>query len=105
MGLFNSIGATAFPTRHPRMHVFVSLTNYVGEAPGELKIIDPEGSILAQMGNPLRFNDKLATVELNVVINGIVFPKPGVYTIEFLVDQQLVGSRKIQVGKIKKEEE
>jgi hypothetical protein len=97
MGLFNSIKVSAFPTRHVRIHVFVSLTNYEGEAEGMLKFIDPEGNVVAQMQGPIVFHDKLATIDLNFVINGMVFPKPGTYTIEFLVAHQLVGSRKIQV--------
>lgn len=97
MGLFNSITVPSFPTRHARMHVFVSLTNYIGETEGKLKFIDPEGNTIAEIQGPITFNDKLATVELNIIINGMVFPKPGVYTIEFLVAHQLVGSRKIQV--------
>ncbi|TET23983.1 MAG: hypothetical protein E3J71_00480 [Candidatus Stahlbacteria bacterium] len=102
MGLFNSIKVSAFPTRHTRMHVYVSLTNYIGETKGMLKFLDPEGNVLAQIQEPVVFQDKFATIELNFVINGMVFPKPGVYTIEFLVSHQLVGSRKIEITRKEK---
>jgi len=102
MGLFNSIKVSAFPTRHARMHVYVSLTNYIGETKGMLKFLDPEGNVLAQIQEPVVFQDKFATIELNFVINGMVFPKPGVYTIEFLVSHQLVGSRKIEITRKEK---
>ncbi|MCK4232776.1 hypothetical protein KAX21_07490 [candidate division WOR-3 bacterium] len=97
MGLFNSIKATTFPIRHAKMHIYIALTDYKGDAEATLKFLNPEGEELAKLSGPLRFANKLSVLELNFVINGMVFPKPGAYTIEFLVNDQLVVSRDIQV--------
>jgi hypothetical protein len=79
------------------MHIFVSLTDYQGEAEGRLRFVDSNGKTIAQTQGKLAFPDKLGTVDINFVINGMVFPKPGTYIIEFLVNNNIIGQRKIQV--------
>jgi hypothetical protein len=102
IGLFNSIGASIFPVRHSKMHIYIALTDYKGDAKGTLKFLAPDGEVLAELSGPLHFDNKLAVLELNFVINGMVFPKPGAYTIEFLVADQFVVSRDFQVIELRK---
>ena len=101
-GLFNSIAAASFPTRHAKMHIYAAVTNYVGEATGKLKFSAPGGDLLAELSGSLNFPDKLAVVELNFVINGMVFPRPGAYTIEFFVADHLIQSRDVQITELKR---
>lgn len=97
MGLFNSIQSAVFPISHAKMHIYIALTDYRGDAEATLKFLDPEGTEMARLSGPLHFKNKLAVLELNFVIHGMVFPNPGAYSIEFLINDRLIVSKDIQV--------
>ena len=98
VGLFNRISVMTLPNVHPRMHVFVSLTNGHGEAKGELRLVSrATDEVVIKLGGKLIFPDPLAVVEMDFALNNVTFPKPGRYSFDFYCNGELVGSRPFDV--------
>lgn len=98
VGLFNQVAAVSFPYRHPRLNVFVSLTNGHGESAGKLRLVshDAEQPIVELKGR-IRFPDPLAVVDMHFNLVNIVFLKPGSYGFDLYCDEVLIGSRRFRV--------
>lgn len=97
VGLFNTIHAKSFPCVHPKMHIYIALTEFTGVANCELKFSDEANQIITQLKGPMNFPDKLAIAEINFQINNLPLPKPGLYHFDFFVEGQLMCHRKFMV--------
>jgi hypothetical protein len=101
IGIFNQIAAQTFPCRHARMAVFVSLTEGRGTCAARLRIAhDETGDVAAEVNGQIQFPDIHAVVELNFDMVGLMFPKPGLYSIEFYCDDALILERRFHVIQI-----
>lgn len=99
IGLFSQIQTQTFPTQHPSLHVYVSLTNGHRDYKGELRFVSGEdGRVIASMKGKVPFQNPLQTVELNFAVNNLKFERPGKYRVEFLCDGDPVGSRQFMVS-------
>lgn len=98
IGIFNNINAASFPCRHPQVSVFVSLTEGRGECAARLRIANEEtDEVVADVNGPIQFPDIHSVVELVFNLVGLVFPSPGLYSIEFYCDDALVLERRFHV--------
>ena len=98
IGIFNQIGAGQFPCRHPRLAVFVSLTEGRGSSTARLRIThDESNQSVADINGQITFPDIHSVVELNFDLVGLTFPQPGLYSIEFYCDDALVLERRFHV--------
>ena len=98
IGIFNQIGALQFPCRHPRMAVYVSLTEGRGAYAVRLRIVQEEtGHAVGEVCGQIQFGDIHAVAELNFDLLNLAFPQPGLYSIEFYCDDLLVLERRFQV--------
>ncbi|MGD0016104.1 MAG: hypothetical protein ABSC38_01090 [Verrucomicrobiia bacterium] len=101
IGIFNRIAAAKFPCAHPRMAVFVCLTEGRGDYGARLRIVhDETGTVVADINGPIQFPDANAVAELNFDLIGLTFPQPGLYSIEFYCDDALVLERRFHVAKL-----
>jgi hypothetical protein len=99
IGIFNNINAGSFPCRHPQISVFVSLTEGRGTCNARLRIVGEESDeVIADVNGPIQFPDVNAVVELVFNLVGLVFPSPGLYSIEFYCDDALVLERRFHVS-------
>jgi len=99
IGIFNNINAGSFPCRHPQISVFVSLTEGQGQSNARLRIINEEtNDVVTDVNGPIQFPDIHAVVELVFNLVGLVFPLPGLYSIEFYCDDALVLERRFHVS-------
>jgi len=102
IGIFNQIAAANFPCTHPRVSVFVCLTEGRGDYGARLRIVHEEtGTVVADLNGPIQFPDANAVVELNFDLIGLTFPQAGLYSIEFYCDDALVLERRFHVAKLK----
>lgn len=102
IGIFNQIGTTNFPCRHPRMAVYVSLTEGRGQYDVRLRIAqEATGQPVGQVQGQMQLNDIHAVAELNFDLLNVNFPAPGLYAIEFYCDDALILERRFQVLQIK----
>ena len=102
IGIFNQIGTQNFPCRHPQICVFVSLTEGRGQSAARLRIVHDESShIVAEVNGTIQFPDVNVVVELNFNLVGLVFPEPGMYSIEFYCDDAIILERRFTVSHVK----
>ena len=100
IGLFNNIGANNVPCVHPRLNVYMVLTEGHGNYRMELKClkVGDEKEIL-KMELAIDFKDPRQIVEFNCEIAGLSFPDFGDYRFELLFDGEPIVARKFQVSK------
>ena len=102
IGIFNQIATQNFPCRHPQVCVFVSLTEGRGQCAARLRIVHDESDhVVGEVNGNIQFPDVHTVVELNFNLVGLVFPDPGLYSIEFYCDDALVLERRFHVTHIK----
>jgi hypothetical protein len=102
IGIFNQIGAQAFPCRHPQVCVFVAITDGRGQSAARLRIVHDESEhVVAEVNGSIQFPDVHTVVELRFDLVGLTFPEPGIYAIEFYCDDALVLERRFNVLPIK----
>jgi len=102
IGIFNQIATPTFPCRHPRMAVFVSLTEGRGAYAVRLRMVHEEsGTGIGEVTGQIQFADVHTVAELNFELLNVTFPQPGLYSIEFYCDDSLVLERRFQVLLVK----
>lgn len=97
LGVFDQIQAAVFPARHDRLAMVLRMATEAddaGEHQADIRLVDPDG---AQM---LRLDGRLGVTggrpgsasHLPHILNldGLVFPRPGVYRFEVRVDDTLL---------------
>lgn len=104
VGVFNNVGAPQFPCRHSRMCIFVSLTGGHGQTTTEIRCVNEssEKVLFSAKGN-VTFKDPNHVVEAVFELQNVVFPEPGLHSIDVLSDGQLVLQRRFTVAKVEKE--
>lgn len=99
IGLFNSVSSDKVPCIHPRLNVFISLTEGNGDYTGKLKCIyADEGKPLAEISGPVVFTSPHQIIELNFEIRGVPLPKYGNYRFEFFCNDEMLIARKFQLS-------
>ncbi len=100
IGIFNNISSSNVPCIHPRLNVFVVLTEGHGTYKMQLRClkIGEEKQLLKMEGN-VSFTDPMQIVEFNCEIVGLSFPDYGDYRFEVLFDDILIVGRKFGVSK------
>jgi hypothetical protein len=102
IGIFIQIGTQNFPCRHPQICVFVSLTEGRGQSAARLRIVHDESNhVVAEVNGTIQFPDINVVVELNFNLVGLVFPEPGMYSIEFYCDDAIILERRFTVSHVK----
>ena len=100
VGIFNIINAKKVPCMHPRLNVFLSLTEGNGDYSCLLSCVSMDGNKkIFEMKGPIRFLNPHQIVEFNFEIAGIRFPDYGDYRFEFYCENELVIARKMCIIK------
>lgn len=85
LGTFTAVAPPAYPAVVPRMAVYVVLTDMRGSVPITVRVVDVDedrppvfdsGPLVVAGPNPV------GVVEVDVRVNGPVFPEPGVYLVQ-----------------------
>lgn len=103
IGMFNNIHTSKVPAIHPKLNVFLALTEGHGDYNCLLQCVSEDGGKrVFHMEGPIRFQNPHQIVDFNFEIAGIIFPNYGEYRFEFLCEGKLVIARKIRILQIKK---
>lgn len=110
LGLFETIGGAKYPLKHSRFFVADRWCKGVGEFREKIRIIDEESGKPLLESNETRFQLK-ELHHYHTTINrfdGVVFPRPGKYFVEVLLNDDLaisypVALRQIQPSGAKEE--
>jgi len=109
LGIFNALGANAYPVIHPQMHLVVRFETSNAESGRakkvEIQLSDEDGQKLIALnanlvvpkgapGQPIRMNHILA-------LNGVRFPKAGDYVFNVFVNGDLKASIDLKLFQVK----
>lgn len=95
LGIFDRLGTSAFPTRHPRMSLvlrFSAGVHEVGQHEVEIVLKGPEGKELVRIDGEMNLSAGPRGVAGGVLVphilnmDGLVFPSAGRYTFDVRVD-------------------
>ncbi|MDX1493158.1 MAG: hypothetical protein R3253_03720 [Longimicrobiales bacterium] len=95
LGVFDRLGTSAFPTRHPRMSLvlrFAAGVHEVGKHQVEIVLKDPGGKELVRIDGEMNLSAGPRGVAGGVLVphilnmDGLVFPAPGRYAFDVRVD-------------------
>jgi hypothetical protein len=97
---FSQLHSMAFPCMHPRLTVFVAVTNGKGAIDTEVRCINEteQNSVVFAMKGMIQFNHPNDVVEMGFQFNNLVFNKPGLHSIQFLCEGELVLQRRFQLS-------
>lgn len=102
LGLFSRISTKSFPSTHPQLHVFISLTDGHGRASGQLRLVrkdaEEEAPPQMELSGKIEFPSPLAIVELVFTIVNLPLPAPGRYSCDFYCNGVLLGSRPFEAA-------
>ena len=94
VGTFTNILAPSFPAVHPRLAVYLALTEGMGTYNGEMQFKSAEtDEVLMKAGGPFVLDDPLQILELHIEVPGLRLPEPGKYRMEFFCDGQFLRGR------------
>jgi len=90
IGLFEIIGAKAFPVIHPTLFVMNCWSSGIGEFSQKTRILDPNGKVVAE-DNETAFSlvDMRAKHRVIARFNNVTFDVAGEYAIEVIGDGDL----------------
>lgn len=98
VGLFNNIWASSCPCIHPRLNVFITLTDGRGTYQGKLKCVNEDDNRdTLQMEVPITFQSGEYIVEFNFELVNVNFPSFGNYRFEFWCDKDILVTRRFIV--------
>jgi hypothetical protein len=96
VGTFNQLNSIAFPCMCPRMTVFVGVTNGRGAIEAEIRCVNEseQNTVVFGMKGTIPFNNPNDVIEMGFQFNNITFPKPGMHSIQFLCEGELILQRR-----------
>lgn len=90
IGLFETIGVRKFPVRHPALFVMNCWCSGMGQFKQRTRVINPDGSLLAQdQETAFALNSLKAKHRVVARFNNLFFQKPGEYAVEVLLNGDL----------------
>ena len=93
IGIFSQINAPQKPIQHPKMVVFLVLTEGNGSYGCELRCVrDDDNSLIMNAKGQINFKTPKDVLELAFDLNGPVFPDFGNYRFEFFAEGEPVKS-------------
>lgn len=103
IGIFSHIGASRFPAVHPRLSVYLALSDGMGEVPIRIAIVDARDSSrsLVQAETIVPLQDPRAVAEAAIEFPNVVFPEPADYRVQLYADDTLLMERRLAVSEMK----
>ena len=111
LGIFNRINSRQFPALHPQMYIIAELiaspAEYDTEREINIKILDSDAQIQVvdwkrkiKVPHPSAVGEFSPSIRQILELKGVVFPKPDIYQVSILVDNDEKASTKLYVNEI-----
>lgn len=101
IGTFDSIWGKTYPLRWHVCHLYIAFTDTrpgTHKAKIELAYLDGANEKLVEVGGPVEVKDALAVTEMNIGLERLVFPRPGLAAFNFTLDDEPISSRKLRLA-------
>jgi len=97
-GTFNAIRSKTYPVRFTSMDVVFTLTDGRGQFEAGLRIEHAAtGEAIFEIKGPMVLDDPLVIHDYNVRLHQVIFPEPGKYVVELLIDGLPINSRPLML--------
>jgi hypothetical protein len=94
-----AMGKPPYPFEHPRFYVFAQLTECRGQGVMRVEIREADEAARAILTTPPQTvafpNNPLSVYSLRLRILRCLFPRPGLYWVQFFYDDRLLGQQPI----------
>lgn len=99
LGAFDSISPLVYPHAHRGMYVVAHLSGGLGEVSTHIEVRHAETDTIvsATPPRPLTFPDREVLVRLARGIQGVCFPRPGIYLIEPHCDNTCIADTRLHL--------
>jgi hypothetical protein len=102
-GTFDSVFTKVVPAIHPKLSLFVTLTNGRGSRHISVGIERASNSeVIVEVGGPMEFQSPLQIVDVNLSFYRVVFPAFGKYWVTVKEDGRVLAQRPFMVMKVKR---
>lgn len=107
LGLFSTIGAPSFPTKHPMLSVYAAITDAHGTIPLTLRLVDAAEARKPVMESTTEVcpPDPRTVVEVNFAAGNLEFPAPGEYRLQLRSGTTPLLERRIVLFQIEGQED
>jgi hypothetical protein len=97
LGVFNRINASTFPVVHPRLTLYVALTDGYGSAQLAVRLVSAadDDRPLFEADVPVTFPTPLEVVEVVMHLPGTTFPDPGEYRWQVSCGTEVLAERRL----------
>lgn len=103
IGVFSNFNAHEVPVAFPPWFVYASVTNLTGENNFSVTLThDESGHVLLSQGGDIVSKDPKGTIDIVLQVNTI-FPKFGLYTVQFNINGREVLARKLRISEAKQQ--
>ena len=102
IGIFDQLHASDFPTKHPQLWVAVQLQGTPNEVIRgvRIEVRRPNGDVIAALDPPPLTAGSSGRTNLNVAMQGLVFPEQGRYTFKVTLAGRVLSTTSLQVRRI-----
>ena len=100
VGISDGCVLKSFPCSSPKFSVFAQVSDVGGELVGTFQVLDPDLQLVGSIKTPVAFASRKDTQDFMAIFGGVNLPKPGAYTVQFLVNNEVVSTTKLQVDAI-----
>lgn len=99
VGLFDNIRARTLPAKHPKLAVYVSVTDVEPGSHAKLDIVHAETDALVVSGEgPFPADtERLDIVDMQFVLNNVAFREAGLYFVRFFCNGHILVQRPLRV--------
>lgn len=105
IGTFNGIFANTFPCVHPSLSVYIAITEGRGRVQCKLRMTSlVDNKIIFELPGQIEFGGPTSVGELVFQLQQIRFEEPGIYSIEFWAQDDLLASRKLNAQKLENQQ-
>ncbi len=103
IGMFSRVHAPRFPTAHPQLSVFVTLTDGHGKSELTIRIVDTndERPPIVEGKGTVDFKNPRAIANLALQFHGLTFPQPGEYRVQLWSEGELLREARLELIQVK----
>ena len=103
IGMFSRVHARRFPTAHPQLCVFASLTEGRGQIELLMRIVDANEARrpIVEGRGKVEFKDPRAIAHLALQFHGLTFPEPGEYRVQLYSGGELLREARLELFLVK----
>ncbi len=101
-GIYDKILSRQFPAIHPQLIFSMRILEMYGKHQLSARFVDCEGNDAApEMPHVELDTGDRGIVQTQLTIKSVIFQKPGIYSLQILVDEKIIGQRDFIVEEVR----